>query len=633
MFRKVLIVLLAVGLCIAGYAEEIIEKEEVVITAEKRNTNLSKTGRGVTVITSKEIEEKGATTVAEAMETLPGVIVSDITGNGKSAVIDIRGQGESAATNIAVYVDGVKQNAMDMSGSDFLTIDIAEVERIEVVKGANSVLYGDRAIGGAIHIITKKIKGKSMFYGNGKVVVEEDGSNKESIKLNFNSKKIKSYIFAGNNRKEGYRDNSELHAYDLSYYIEGDITQKNKISLKLLYHKDDYGLPGSLTAKEMEADRKQTKKPEDYGKSEMKGGTLTHKYTDENLEIKTNFAYINREKESKMFGKIYDLDGRKYIASSDVIYSLGKNKIIAGSEILHEDNKSKSDKILKKSIEIYASDFYKIYEELELNAGVRSNITKLEIGDRKDKTFNKTVFEAGANYSYSKSGILYTRAGMGYRIPSTDEYYEAANPSYGIAEYFNDNLKPQESVEYELGIKDYFEYIGKLESSIYYSESKDEIYYDNEIGHNNNIAGKSVRKGFEIKREHSIWNIKTYQTCSYIETEVKKTGKEIPWVPNLKAGAGFKWDITEKVILNTDCIYTGKRYALSDAANKGGKVSSQTVFNSELKYSLKNIVLFTGVKNLFNKKYSDYIINYTGTSPKYYPSAERIIYIGTSFSF
>lgn len=627
MFKKVFVSLMVLVLSSAVCAENIVEKEDIVVTAEKRSSGVSKVAREVTVVTAKEIEEKGATTVAEALKSQPGVYITDITGNGKSAVVDLRGQGETAATNIAVYIDGIKQNSMDMSGSDFLTLDVNEIERIEIVKGANSVLYGDRAIGGAVNIITKKIKSDKIFSGSVAVIGEGDGSNKESLRLNLNTGKIRSYISGGNNRKEGYRDNSELHAYDFAYYIEGDISKNSSLSGKITYHKDECGLPGSLKMADMEENRKKSKYMSDFAKIELKSAELQHVYDIENFEIRNSLVVSEREKKYLMFNKYKgDIEGKKINFISEGRYKAGKNSIIFGTDCLNEESKDGSEKTNKKSLEGYVSDFYKLAESLEINGGARTGVTELEFTGGKERSYKKSVFETGIKYSYSNSGMVYGRYGMGYRVPATDEYYDSYSGS------FMESLKPQESSDFEIGIKDYFEYIGKIESSLFYSELKDEIYYDNDEYINKNRSGKTKRKGLEIKREQTIWDIESYQSVSYIKTELEETGKEIPGVPKLKGAAGFNWEITENSKINIEAVYTGKKYALSDEMNKYGKVSPYTVLNCEARQNIKTVTLFAGIKNLTNKKYCEYILNSTGNA-SYYPSAERSYYAGVTYKF
>ena len=85
-----------------------------------------------------------------------GVVVRDFYGTGKTASVDIRGFGETAPLNVLVLVDGRRVNEIDLSGTDWTQIPIDQIERIEIVRGAGSVLYGDNAVGGVINIITKK---------------------------------------------------------------------------------------------------------------------------------------------------------------------------------------------------------------------------------------------------------------------------------------------------------------------------------------------------------------------------------------------------------------------------------------------------------------------------------------------
>lgn len=139
-----------------SFSEEVVEMSERKVVADKVQNYTKESSKEVNVVDSQDIENSGAQSIAEAVKLMPGVVVNDFTGSGKSVVVDLRGQGESAKNNVVVLIDGIKQNSMDMSGSDMLTIDVSQIERIEVIKGANSVLYGDKAIGGVINIITKK---------------------------------------------------------------------------------------------------------------------------------------------------------------------------------------------------------------------------------------------------------------------------------------------------------------------------------------------------------------------------------------------------------------------------------------------------------------------------------------------
>jgi len=135
--------------------EKEVTLEKVVVTATRDAEEIRKIPANVTVITKKQIEESYAETVVGLLRDQVGVVVKDIYGNGKSATVDIRGFGETAPPNTLVLVDGRRVNQIDLSGVDWTQIPLHQIERIEVVRGSGSVLYGDNAVGGVINIITK----------------------------------------------------------------------------------------------------------------------------------------------------------------------------------------------------------------------------------------------------------------------------------------------------------------------------------------------------------------------------------------------------------------------------------------------------------------------------------------------
>ena len=130
--------------------------EEVVVTATRDVEEIRKIPANVTVITKEEIEQSNAQNRVDLLRDEVGVVVRDFYGNGKTASVDIRGFGETAPLNTLVLVDGRRVNEIDLSGVDWTQIPLDQIERIEIVRGAGSVLYGDNAVGGVINIITKK---------------------------------------------------------------------------------------------------------------------------------------------------------------------------------------------------------------------------------------------------------------------------------------------------------------------------------------------------------------------------------------------------------------------------------------------------------------------------------------------
>ena len=137
---------------------------EVVVTATRDTQEIRKTPANVSVITAEEIEKSGATTVVEALDKLESIQFRTSSGNSSQAYIDMRGiGGDNPYGKTLVMLDGRRLNRTDMSSINWLEIPVDTIERIEIVRGPGSVLYGDAAIGGVINIITKKGKGEPKF--------------------------------------------------------------------------------------------------------------------------------------------------------------------------------------------------------------------------------------------------------------------------------------------------------------------------------------------------------------------------------------------------------------------------------------------------------------------------------------
>ena len=132
-------------------------REEMVVTATRYPKQLDSIPANVSVITADEIENSVARNIPDLLRTQAGLHVTDITGNRASYTVDIRGFGETAALNTLVLVDGRRINSADLSGTDWTTMPLDRVERIEIIRGArSSVIYGDNASGGVINILTRQ---------------------------------------------------------------------------------------------------------------------------------------------------------------------------------------------------------------------------------------------------------------------------------------------------------------------------------------------------------------------------------------------------------------------------------------------------------------------------------------------
>ena len=133
-------------------AEDAVKAGDVYVTATRVEKELQQVPMSVTVMTAEDVRKSGARTVGELLEDVPGV---QIQNDGSQGLKRVSIRGENAFRTL-VLIDGQKiSEQKSMSGSPML-IDASRIERIEVIKGPASVLYGSDAIGGVVNIITKK---------------------------------------------------------------------------------------------------------------------------------------------------------------------------------------------------------------------------------------------------------------------------------------------------------------------------------------------------------------------------------------------------------------------------------------------------------------------------------------------
>ena len=137
----------------AGSAQAAADLDTVVVTATRQESRAAEVLADVTVIDRAEIERNGQDTVTELLARQPGIQTASNGGPGTATSFYIRG---SNSNQTKVLVDGIAINSADLSGSPLRFIPLADVERIEILRGPAATLYGADALGGVIHIITRR---------------------------------------------------------------------------------------------------------------------------------------------------------------------------------------------------------------------------------------------------------------------------------------------------------------------------------------------------------------------------------------------------------------------------------------------------------------------------------------------
>ena len=637
-----------------------VKLEESVVTATGFDDVQSNQIKNTTIVTAQDIHDKGYNTIEEILKRTPGI---NFVNNGFGYIVDVRGQGvQGAAKNVKVLVDGSPLNILDMSHAilPLNSISVEDIEKIEIINGGGTVLYGGGTAGGVINVITKKtqeepVKNK-VYYQNSSFDTNKLGFG-TSIKFADNFLLDLGYENINGN---GYRRGDKRDGENLRGGFTYNISDNQTLRFKAARYKEESKESDGITKTQLNNDRKQA------------GTTLTESNLDRteyslNYEIKPidNLTFsllgynqetvrdydqkipMNRRTTYKIDGFFkdkkngIDLKGKYNYNLGEVIFGYGYIKNNSSRRAVHDlymgsrklATVSDTDINLQKNTHsIFLQDRHLFTSKLDGILGYRYEHAdysiyrndRINIIDIKSKK-NNSAYEAGLNFKYSDTGNIYAKYERGYRSPSPTEMVDKSS-RYG---YVLNNLKSEKYDTYEIGIKDM---IGPSFVSLtgFYTKKNDEILI-NMVGHGVSWTYKNLqeteRKGVELFAEQYFGSFRVNESVSYVDAKISKgtdKNKKIPYVSKTKATLGANYEILKGLNLTADLNYFS-----NSVDDNYEKIKGYSTTDLGVNYAHRTgLGVQAGVKNVFDKKYYKYK---NGNS--YIPEAERTYYVGVSYNF
>lgn len=163
MSKKIIASLIALAFASPSYSAENIKLDDVVVTASRTPQPRESVIADVSVIGADEIQRSGQATLVELLQLQPGIEITSNGGAGKTAGIFVRGTNSS---HVVVLIDGIRVSSATLGTTTFENLPITQIDKVEILRGPATSLYGQDAIGGVIQIFTKKGQGKTKFYGS-----------------------------------------------------------------------------------------------------------------------------------------------------------------------------------------------------------------------------------------------------------------------------------------------------------------------------------------------------------------------------------------------------------------------------------------------------------------------------------
>ncbi len=515
--------------------------DEALVTANKFPSKTSLTGKVVTIIGKEEIDRSSARDLSQLLAIHSGMIVAGSNGSpGKDKTIFLRG---AVAEYTLILIDGVPVSDPSGIGGhfDIRNISLSNVERIEVVKGSQSTLYGSHAIAGVINVITKKTTNKSLVFdgmfaaGSNETFKLHTGLRGEKKKLNYfanysyhGSRGINDAVESpGINQVD--RDGYKQQAVDLGLGYQISRNVKIQPFVRFAYHEGD--IDDGAFADELDFTYEQ--------ESLQLGFNNEVKFGKNRLHLNYSFGFIDRiyvdDSTRSRFGfdifsegiyKGYEHFVDAYLhrlLSSAWEWTIGADARFTESDQSYfslggfpYSTKYSGDSLHQRQLAIYSA----------LNH-IDPNGFNFELGGRLNfhsAYGTEPVFNLNPSYLFDKKWKVFANLSSGYRTPTVYQLF---------SEFGNPKLKPESSLSFELGLQ-YFSKSNKLMSrAVYFRRRVNDIlfFFTDPNTFKSQYINQDRQKDQGIEWEASVQvnsNLKFRGFYSYLDGEIdtKVGGKD-----------------------------------------------------------------------------------------------------------
>ncbi|MFH1857793.1 MAG: TonB-dependent receptor [Candidatus Omnitrophota bacterium] len=640
--------------------------------------SLSDASSHVTVLTQKEIQQSHAKTLPELLRFVEGVFLYDAVGNQQDVTLGLRGFSEGE--DVLVLVDGVKLNEPDANNVLFPLIPLDTVERIEIVRGTSSAIYGDGVFSGVVHVITKRPPSERDAFYEGSYTYGSDQAYR--LVQSFGGKAGPTHWFLSHVRdlSDGYRSNGGSRGTFIDAKWDYASPGENFLWRFLVKNTDEsLQNPGVLTAEEMAGDRRQTANPNDGREIFMSVAStdIEWRMTD-GLALRSHLFYRDQSIDfvttSRTFptvlgtdelitdtyqkGTALELDGRWRWLSRGHRVILGSEWDASMQDDERYDKTGSSRSVLpttsrvtdKKTAAAFAQYEVELAEAWRLNGGVRLDDVRFNFVDELDSTanrknhFSEASPKAGIVFQPHKDLNFFGSVSHSFKSPSISDLF--AFPDAGGS---NPDLGPEKGESFEGGVR--FSLGDRLRGSAAYFRInlRDEIRFDSTdtsadspFGRFTNVA-KTRRQGAEFSLKGSLWRLEHYLTYTFTEATLRSggnSGKTLTLVPRNQVAWGSLYRGKGKWVLGYDAFYVGDQFVTGDDANAKSPLENYCVTGAHLLYAPReDVEFFFRVNNLFDTLYSTraVVIGFSEVFPTgtvfFNPAPERNAAVGMRVRF
>lgn len=505
--------------------------DTITVTATRLEKDLQSVPASISVVDEDDIQlAKQQLGLDESLAKVPGLFMMNRYNLAQDLRVSIRGFGARSSfgiRGIKILVDGIPETLPDGQGS-VDSIDLGSSERIEVIRGPASSLYGN-ASGGAI-LVTSEQAPETPFVSY-RPVVGDGGFKKHQLKFGGGGDKMDYFVSLSNLDYDGYREHSETEITNMNGRFGFAVSDDAELKVSLGYTDSPIANdPGGVNLEAFETDPQaarqrnvdfdsgealeQTKLGLVYDRDVGDSGTLTARTYVVSRDFSNKLPFVGGgavqfERALTGLGLQYTGDvtlggkpnrytvGVDYDVQDDDRQRFDNNEGVLGDQTLEQNEKVTSTGLFLQN-EFSAND------KTQLTAGVRFDSVKFDVtdtflsdgDDSGDRTMDEVSTSLGVSYQVSNRTNLYASYATSFETPTTTEF---ANPTGGG---FNSDLNPQTATNLEIGLKGSWNDKTTYEVALFKIDVEDELIPfeledqpDREFFAN---AGESERIGLEL---------------------------------------------------------------------------------------------------------------------------------------
>jgi iron complex outermembrane receptor protein len=572
-------------------------QEVVVVSTTKTEVNRNQIPFTVSVVDRETLDESTGTGVLSILsEHIPGLYVTEkgVTGygisSGSAGTVNIHGIG--GGNRVLMLFDGQPMWAAIFGHHIPDAYVASDAERVEVIRGPGSLLYGTNAMGGVINVITRKADEEGI-HGRGRILYGSYNTQKYLGSAGYKKDKFNAYVSLNHDRTDGQRKNSDFYITNGYVRLGYELTDNWNVSGDAIIADFKTVNPGTV----------QTPIFDNWAKA------LRTTYS---VSVNNNYntasgslqAFYNNGKHKINDGYRSDTQPRTYLFRSDDynlgfalfesfrliegnLFTVGLDAKQWGGHAWNANNDGSVSEIIDEKVNEfagYAVVQQTLFDKLTLNAGVRL--------ENNEGYGNEWVPQGGVAYQINRQATLKASASKGFRSPNLRELY-----MYAPA---NPDLKPEKLNNFDVSyLQSLWNDRFNFELTFFYAKGDNAITTGMVDGKPLNMnTDKFINKGFDLAVSYGVLpNLRLSGNYSFLDSDVKITAS-----PKHKAFINVGWNV-KKITFSPNFQYIGGLYL----ANNVEPTENYALLNAKVSYKLTpRINLFLNGENLTDTSYETY---------------------------